>query len=112
VIRLLETSMADGKKKVDIFSPIASRGDNILGVRIRDGAVDFVEAERVKHGKPINTENDLLSLRSRDDGAFDVETIYKGKNGTGRGPAQVATHQYRKGWDEVFGKPPKREDMN
>jgi len=98
--------MADDKKQ-DIFKPIAYSGDSVLGARCKNGEVTLVEGERVKHGEPLNPENDLLSLRPRKDGAFDVKVIYEGK-----GPAKVATPKYRKGWDDVFGKPPKREDMN
>ncbi len=35
------------------------------------------------------------------------KTLYKGK-----GPAKASSPSYRKGYDKVFGKKPRKEDMN
>lgn len=103
--------MTEDKKK-DLFRPIAKSGNSMMGARLRDGVVEITTMEPAAAGQPINTDEDLVSLKYEGNGTYSVETVYKGKKPAAGGPAQVATPGYREGWDNVFGKTPKREDMN
>jgi len=80
-----------------------------------DGQVVAVDKEGnvsvtnpLKHGVPINPESDIVEYGATDrPHVLTRRTIYKGK-----GPAKVSSPEFRKGWNEVFGKKPKPEELN
>ena len=54
-----------------------------------------------KDGQPIPERGELIQVGAEDDeGWRDVTTIYKSERS---GPAQVATPEYREGYDRIFG---------
>jgi hypothetical protein len=58
----------------------------------------------VKEGVPIVAGAELVKVRPAGDGTYDVTSIYGGSSEeSSNGPAQVATDEYRDGWDRVFG---------
>jgi hypothetical protein len=80
-------------------------------VRKRKQEIQLGTLRHLEEGKPIHGE--LVRLRPRDDSPvlFDVETDPDGAalNGAGvnkptHGPAQVATEQYRQGWDSIWSR--------
>jgi hypothetical protein len=83
-------------------------GYRILRRRHPDSAVELGTIRPLEEGRPI--EGEVVSLRPREDVpfAYDVKTELEAHAGTGRrltedGPAQIATEQYRRGWDAIWG---------
>jgi hypothetical protein len=62
------------------------------------------ELRPLEHGKPIDGE--VVSLAQRDESPrlFDVKTEYEAPKRDSAGPARVATTDYRKGWDKIWGR--------
>jgi len=47
---------------------------------------------------------ELVMIQPADDGTYDVTSVYGGSpEEASSGPAQVATEEYRSGWDRIFG---------
>jgi hypothetical protein len=51
-----------------------------------------------QEGQALPPGADLIRLKKRADGDFDVETVV-----SGRGHSTAATPAYRSGWDRIFG---------
>ena len=58
----------------------------------------------LREGKPIHGEVVRLEPRDESRALFDVEVQHDGRSTTGR-PAQVASDQYRQGWESIWAKP-------
>lgn len=58
----------------------------------------------LREGKPIDGE--VISLRQREDVPFlfDVKVELESRRGASIGPPQVATEEYRRGWDAIWGR--------
>lgn len=56
--------------------------------------------KKVENGEPLYDGAVLLESRPGEPGAFNVLSTYKAEKS---GPAQVATKDYRDGWDRIFG---------
>ena len=71
-----------------------------------DAPVEAGVLQPLVEGKPITEE--VVSLRPRPDAplVFDVSTVLErsAPRAAGDGPSQVATDEYRKGWDTIFGR--------
>jgi len=81
-----------------------NEGFQILRRRSADAAVELGTMRPLREGKPIDGE--VVSLRQREDIPFvyDVKTeVAVERRGTSDGPAQVATDDYRRGWDAIWG---------
>ena len=68
--------------------------------------------EPLKHGKPINGA-DIVAVRyDKERGDFEVKPILESgrrhaaptESPSSKGPAMVASDEYRAGWDQIFGK--------
>lgn len=70
-------------------------------VRIEAG-----ELRALEEGKPIDGEVVSLSAREESPRLFDVRTEYEPPKRESTGPARVATKDYRKGWDKIWGRRP------
>lgn len=59
---------------------------------------------QAREGEPLQDGAVLLS-ETEDSGVYNVDYEYKapGQKVTTSGPAQVATDNYRRGWDNIFG---------
>lgn len=63
---------------------------------------------QAREGEPLQDGAVLLS-ETEDSGVYNVDYEYKaegqkaGQKAAGSGPAQVATDDYRRGWDNIFG---------
>jgi hypothetical protein len=82
-------------------------GYRILRRRHPDSEVELGTIRPLEEGRPI--EGEVVSLRPREDVpfAYDVKTELEvnagGRRFTEDGPAQIATDQYRRGWDAIWG---------
>jgi hypothetical protein len=83
-----------------------NEGFQILRRRSEDAPVELGTMRPLREGKPIDGE--VVSLRQRRDLPFlyDVKTEMadESRRATSDGPAQVATKEYRKGWDAIWGR--------
>jgi hypothetical protein len=83
-----------------------NEGFQILRRRNEDAPVELGTMRPLREGKPIDGE--VVSLRQRRDLPFlyDVKTELpdEARRTTGEGPPQVATDQYRRGWDAIWGR--------
>jgi hypothetical protein len=93
-------------KKTDVARVLATSPDgHKVVMRERDGELSIgALCPHVEEGKPLAPGREYVHLEPREDGAFDVESLYGGD-----GPAQVATESYRSGWDAIWGKKPASE---
>ncbi|MCH2108463.1 MAG: hypothetical protein MK135_03990 [Polyangiaceae bacterium] len=118
----------DGASEKNDVVLVGGPTDDQQGLRVlraRGQKVELGEVRPVQEGKPMN--GDLVSLQPRQSvpGLYDVTTHYqsesgstKGASGTSsssteqsesqvagaitKGPAQVATSQYRQNWDQIW----------
>jgi hypothetical protein len=84
-----------------------NEGFQILRRRGEDAPVEMGTMRPLREGKPIDGE--VVSLRQRRDLPFlyDVKTELsepESRRATSDGPAQVATEDYRRGWDAIWGR--------
>ena len=81
-------------------------GVHVLRRRGPDAPVEAGVLQPLVEGRPITEE--VISLRPRPEGpmVFDVSTVLERPTprAAGDGPSQVATEEYRKGWDTIFGR--------
>ena len=100
-----------------VLAPTEDRsGYQVLRRRDPDSGIELGTIRPLQEGRPISGE--VVSLRQRDDVpfAYDVKTELDASSGSERrltedGPAQIATEQYRRGWDAIWGRP-KSQDVN
>jgi hypothetical protein len=95
-----------------IVGPTADQeGVHVLRRRDEDAPVELGTVRPMKEGEPIDGE--VVKLRPRKDAPFvyDVKTVLGGRKAghgerrlTSDGPPQVATDDYRRGWDKIWGK--------
>jgi hypothetical protein len=95
-----------------VVGPTADHeGLHVLRRRDEDAPVELGTVRPLKEGEPIDGE--VVKLRPRQDAPFvcDVRTMLPGRragHGEGRltsdGPPQVATDDYRRGWEKIWGK--------
>jgi hypothetical protein len=82
-----------------------SEGFHILRRRGDDAPVEVGTMRPLREGKPLDGE--VVSLRPRRDLPFlyDVKTELEvgERRSTSDGPAQVASDDYRRGWDAIWG---------
>jgi hypothetical protein len=80
-------------------------GVHVLRRRGPDAPVEAGVLQPLVDGKPITEE--VISLRARADApmVFDVSTVLERPTPriAGDGPSQVATDEYRKGWETIWG---------
>ncbi len=72
-------------------------------LRQRDGEVQAGTMRPLEEGKPLHGEVVRLKPREEAPYLFDVEVQHDARSSGGR-PAQVATEQYRKGWESIWAK--------
>ncbi len=89
-----------------VHGPTAD-GEGVNVLRARDERLEIGQVRPLKEGKSITGEIVQLIPREGSPRAFDVKVMAKidGPAALPAGPAQVATREYRDGWDRVFGPP-------
>jgi hypothetical protein len=88
-------------------------GFQILRRRAENHPVEVGTLRPLREGKPIDGEVVTLQQRSDVPFVYDVkvevpahESSSEPRRATSDGPAQVATDQYRRGWDAIWGRRP------
>ena len=91
-------------------------GYRVLRRRDPSSDVELGTIRPLEEGRPI--EGEVVSLRPRPDVpfAYDVKTELPAPSRPERrftedGPAQIATDEYRRGWDAIWGEP-SRDKLN
>jgi hypothetical protein len=90
-------------------------GVHILRRRDENAPIEAGLLQPLVEGRPITGE--LISMKRREDAPFlyDVKSeLATPETRTAHGPSQVATDEYRKGWDAIWGGRDKssRRDLN
>lgn len=94
-----------------VVGPTADEeGFHVLRRRSEDAPVEMGTVRPMKEGEPIDGE--VVSMRPRKDVpyVYDVKTVMPDRKPRGErrltsdGPPQVATEDYRRGWDKIWGK--------
>lgn len=96
----------DAATDVVLLGPPTPDGEGVHVIRAREERVETGELRALKEGKPITGEIVSLEPRKENPRVCDVKSSYRAPSAVGakkKGPAQVATEQYRDNWDEVFG---------
>jgi hypothetical protein len=78
-----------------------NEGFQVLRRRSEDRAVEVGTLRPLQEGKPIDGE--VISLKPREDMPFVFDVTVELESRRGVGPPQVATEQYRRGWDAIWG---------
>jgi hypothetical protein len=85
-----------------------SEGYRVLRRRAADASVELGTIRPLREGRPIDGE--VVSLRPREDVPFvyDMKTELADPHAAERrptsdGPPQIATEEYRRGWDVIWG---------
>lgn len=107
-----------GRKIRDVAMIVARTDDDqgfqILRRRGENAPVELGTMRPLREGKPIDGE--VVSLRQRSDlpFLFDVKREFEPEpqRATSDGPAQVATEDYRRGWDAIWGRRPSASRPN
>ncbi|HEY3445679.1 MAG TPA: hypothetical protein VGK67_04900 [Myxococcales bacterium] len=113
-----ESADDNAKKKRDLLfvHGKSAKGDRYKVIRAREDRIEMGEMSDLKEGEEIRGEVVKLKARSEHPQLFDVETVVprEESGGAHSGPAQVATEEYRKNFDSIFGakKRKKRELLN
>ncbi len=106
------------KKKRDLLfvQGRSPKGDRYKVIRAREDRVEVGEMSDLKDGEEIRGEVVKLKPREEHPRLFDVETVLPRDEGRAErsGPAQVATEEYRRNFDAIFGprKRRKKELLN
>ena len=90
-------------KDVVLLGPPTKDGGGVHVLRAREERIEAGELRALQEGKSIVGE--IVSLKPREGAPriCDVESSYTAP-ARGKGPAQVASPQYRENWDEIFTK--------
>lgn len=87
------------------------KGYQILRKRSQDAPVEMGTVRPLEEGRPIHGE--VIGLAQRKDFPFmyDVKTDFDARR-DGDGPPKVATEEYRRGWEAIWGERPRDEQLN
>lgn len=114
------TNAEAAPKDVLLVAGKTEDGEGLRGLRWqqeRPDGVSITELRPVSDGQPV-VHGELVALSPRTESPFlwDVDVacrVEQGKvvekEGGHSGPAQVSTHSYRLGWEQVFGRPSGRK---
>lgn len=91
------------------------KGARVL--RLREERIEAGEVRPLEEGKPISGE--VVKLKPRDESGrvCDVEVVLPGakresSRPTSKGPAQIASSDYRDNWGRIFGNKPAPKTLN
>jgi hypothetical protein len=89
-----------------------NEGFQVLRRRDEDCPVEIGTLRPLREGKPIDGE--VVSLKPRQEAPFlfDVKVEVESRRGASVGPPQVATEEYRRGWDAIWGARRSNEKLN
>jgi len=91
----------DGKDRIRPLYPLPN-GHTVISRHRPDHTEGVAVAVPMVAGRPMSVGEECVTTKRRDDGSYEVIDSYV--HG-GKGPAQVATEEYRCGWDRTFNAP-------
>jgi hypothetical protein len=101
---------------VALVCGVSGDGQGIDIIRKRGDRIETGTVRRLEQGKPIHGEVVRLKQRESSPLVYDVEVEVPAPAQTdspaSTGPAQVATDNYRKNWDAIYGRPRKPQLLN
>jgi hypothetical protein len=103
---------ADGKLR-DVLL-VYGASDDGKGYEVLRQRGDEIQAGRLRplhDGKPLHGEVVRLEPRKESPALFDVEVRHDARVASGR-PAQVATDEYRKGWESIWASKRESRELN
>jgi hypothetical protein len=83
-------------------------GQGLEVLRKRGDTVYAGQMRPLEEGKAITGEVVALRPRAESPRLFDVDVLHRGEGGERKGPAKVATDEYRAGWNDIWGRKPGR----
>lgn len=87
------------------------QGFRVLRKRSEDAPVELGTVRPMKEGEPIDGEVVKMRPRKNVPFVYDVKSVMDApKRFTSDGPPQVATDEYRRGWDAIWGKRGKNQN--
>ena len=101
---------------VALVCGVSGDGQGVDIIRKRGDRIETGTVRRLEQGKPIHGE--IVRLRQREDAPllYDVEVQVPAPAQSAptpsSGPAQVATDNYRKNWDAIYGRQRKPSLLN
>lgn len=117
--RKAETAKAS--PDIVVLGPPTADGAGVHVLRAREHRLETGELRTIEEGRPITGEVVTLAPRKDNPRVCDVKDSYTPPGlaassaaaalagGKKKGPAQVATQQYRDNWEEVFARRPRGE---
>jgi len=88
---------------VVLLGPPTADGAGVHVLRARDERIETGELRNLEEGKPVTGEIVTLAPRKENPRVCDVKESYRPPTAAKlKGPAQVATKEYRDNWEEVF----------
>jgi hypothetical protein len=103
------------RNDVVLLGPPTADGTGVHVLRARDERIETGELRNLEEGRPVTGEIVTLAPRKDNPRVCDVKESYAPPKSYPpppaklKGPAQVATKEYRDNWDEVFkGTTPKK----
>jgi hypothetical protein len=103
---------------VVLIGPPTADGNGVHVLRAREERLETGELRNLEEGRPITGEVVTLAPRKDNPRVCDVKESYLPPNAMmapspkTKGPAQVATKEYRENWEEVFSRRPRDADLN
>ncbi|HVH43449.1 MAG TPA: hypothetical protein VM925_13940 [Labilithrix sp.] len=102
-----KSSPPQAKPDVVLLGPPTSDGAGVHVLRAREERLETGELRSLEEGRPITGEVLTLAPRKDNPRICDVKDSYTPSAAAelpmkAKGPAQVATKQYRDNWDQVF----------
>lgn len=101
----------EGGEDVVLLGPPTADGEGLHVLRAREQRLEAGELRSIEEGKPLQGELVTLAPRESNPRVCDVKDSYRppglpppSARRALKGPAQVATKEYRNNWDEVFGR--------
>lgn len=101
-----ERSTSDSRD-VAIVCGVSDDGQGVDIIRKRGERIEAGTVRRLEQGKPIHGEVVRLRPREHQPMVCDVEVEVPARTAappTTSGPAQVATEEYRRNWDAIYGR--------
>lgn len=105
-------SSTPASNDVVLLGPPTADGAGVHVLRARDERIETGELRNLEEGRPVTGEIVTLAPRKDNPRICDVRESYAPPKSYPppklKGPAQVATKEYRDNWDEVFKTTPKK----
>lgn len=91
----------------DLITPVGvlPDGRTIVSRHRPDHSVGMATIRPAREGSPMAPGEEIVTTRQRDDGSVEVVDSYAHCAQPRSGPAQVATKDYRAGWERTFNAP-------